>query len=170
MKFKNIIDVNNVELENWSIGDAYSGKSTEIAQRFKSEKLGFHIEILSPKKFSCPYHYHELEEELFFIIEGSGTLRQNNEYQKVSAGDLIFFGLGENYSHQFYNHTAKDFKFIAISNRDNSDIAIYPDSQKINIRNTRKIFQMKNSVPYITDEENPSQYWVKSELKENTEK
>lgn len=161
MKFKNIVNVNNVNMEDWSLGDAYSGKSAEVARKLKTEKLGFHIEILSPKQYSCPYHYHQLEEELFYVLEGEATLRQNDEYSKIEKGDLIFFGLGEEYSHQFYNHTEKDFKFIAISNLDKSDIAYYPDSGKVNIRETREIFKQQDSVPYITDEENPSKYWKK---------
>ena len=161
MKFKNIVNVNDVEMEDWSMGDAYEGKSAEVARPLKSMKLGFHIEILSPKKYSCPYHYHHIEEELFYIIDGEATLRQNNKYQTISKGDLIFFGLGEEYSHQFYNHTEKDFKFIAISNLDKSDIAYYPDSGKVNIRKTREIFKLDDKVPYITDEEDPTKYWKK---------
>lgn len=161
MKLKNIVNVDNVEMEDWSLGDAYEGKSAEAARPLKSKKLGFHIEILSPKKYSCPYHYHELEEELFYVIEGEATLRQNDKFQKITKGDLIFFGLGKEYSHQFYNHSNKDFKFIAISNRDKSDIAYYPDSGKVNIRKTREIFKLDDKVPYITDEEDPSKYWKK---------
>ena len=119
------------------------------------------IVILSPKKYSCPYHYHELEEELFFVLEGEATLRQNNSYRKITKGDLIWFGLGEEYSHQFYNHTDEDFKFIAISNKDKADIAYYPDSGKVNIRRTREIFKQEDKVPYITDEEDPTKYWKK---------
>ena len=161
MKFKNIVNVENVEMEDWSIGDAYKGKSAEVANKLNSTKLGFHVEILSPKKYSCPYHYHELEEELFFVLEGEATLRQNNSYCTISKGDLIFFGLGEEYSHQFYNHTDEDFKFIAISNKDEADIAYYPDSGKVNIRKTREIFKQDDKVPYITDEEDPTRYWKK---------
>ena len=161
MKFKNIINVNNVEMEDWSMGEAYVGKSADVARKLKSKKLGFHIEILSPKKYSCPYHYHHTEEELFYVLDGEATLRQNNEYQIISKGDLVFFGLGEEYSHQFYNHTDKEFKFIAISNLDKSDIAYYPDSGKVNIRKTRDIFKLDDKVPYITDEEDPSKYWKK---------
>lgn len=161
MKFENIVNVENIDMEDWSLGDAYKGKSAEVAIKLNSTKLGFHIEILAPKKYSCPYHYHELEEELFFVLKGEATLRQNNSYRTISKGDLIFFGLGEEYSHQFYNHTDEDFKFIAISNLDKADIAYYPDSKKVNIRRTREIFKQDDKVPYITGEEDPSKYWEK---------
>jgi len=159
MKFKNIVHVDDAEMEDWSLGDAYEGKSAEIASALKSTKIGFHIEILSPKKYSCPYHYHDSEEELFYVIEGEATLRQNNEYRKLSKGDLIWFGIGEEYAHQFYNHSDKDFRFIAISNLDIDDIAYYPDSGKVNIRKTCEIFKIDDKVPYITGEENPSDFW-----------
>ena len=161
MKFENIINFENVEMEDWSFGEAYEGKSAEVATKLNSIKLGFHIEILSPKKYSCPYHYHDSEEELFYIIEGEATLRQNDSYRRITKGDLIWFGLGEEYSHQFYNHSDEDFKFIALSNKDKSDIAYYPDSGKVNIRRTREIFKQNDKVPYITDEEDPSKYWDK---------
>lgn len=161
MKFKNIVNVDSIEMEDWSLGEVYKGKSAEDATKLKTEKLGFHVEILSPKKYSCPYHYHHAEEELFYVLEGEATLRQNNTYRTTSKGDLIWFGLGEEYSHQFYNHTNEDFKFIAISNLDKSDIVYYPDSGKVNIRRTREIFKQDDKVPYITDEEDPSKYWEK---------
>ncbi len=164
MKFKNIVNIDNLKYEELSRGTNYTDKVALISRALGTKKLGFHIEILSPNKYSCPYHYHESEEELFFILEGEATLRQNNNYQRVSKGNLIFFGLGEEYTHQLYNHTDKDFKFIAISNLDKLDITVYPDSNKINVRNNRRIFQLKNAVPYLTDEEDPSIYWDKSQL------
>jgi len=161
MKFKNIINVENIDMEDWSLGEVYKGKSAEVATKLNSTKLGFHIEILSPKKYSCPYHYHDTEEELFYVIDGEATLRQNESYRKIKKGDLIWFGLGEEYSHQFYNHTDEDFKFIAISNLDKADAAYFPDSGKVYIRRTGEVFKQDDKVPYITDEEDPSIYWKK---------
>jgi len=159
MDFKNIVNANSAKYKKWEINKHYSGKFVEVGRKLKSQKLGFHIQTLAPNKFSCPYHYHNAEEELFFVIEGEATMRQNNQYCKVGEGDLIYFGLGKEYAHQFYNHTDKPFKFLAISNKDKLDTAVYPDSDKIIIRKSRQLFKQSDAVSYLTDEENPKSYW-----------
>lgn len=167
MDWKNIIDINEIVYEDWSVGEKYMGKTAEIAAQMDNNKLGFHIEILPPGKFSCPYHFHHSEEELFLVLSGKAMLRQNNQYKEISNGELIYFSTGAEGAHQFYNHAKEDFKFLAISTLDNKDIAEYPDSNKIFIRKSKKMFQNHTSVPYITGEENPEEFWDKKYL--NTE-
>ncbi len=76
MKWKNIININEVEFEAWSAGENYQGQAAELSKTIGTQKLAFHIEILSPKKFSCPYHFHHSEEELFLALEGKAILRK----------------------------------------------------------------------------------------------
>ncbi len=159
MDWNNIINVNELEYEDWSLTNAYAGKTAECDEKLKTNKLGFHVEMLSPGKFSCPYHYHLSEEELFFVLGGKAMLRQNDRFRELTKGDLIYFPAHETGVHQFYNHTNEDFRFIAISTREKNDICIYPDSGKINIRRSRKLFKLESDVPYTVDEEHPEKFW-----------
>ncbi len=159
MEWKNVINIDETEYEDWSIGDKYRGKAAGMAETMGAEKLGYHLEILPPGKFTCPYHFHHAEEELFLVLEGAAMLRQNGRYREVKTGDLVFFGTGPGGAHQFYNHTDRDFRFFALSNRDRLDLAEYPDSKKIKIRGLGKVFENETEVPYLMGEEDPSGFW-----------
>ncbi len=159
MEFENIKNVNKLDYEKWEINENYSGLDSSIGKSLGAKRLGFHVEILSPGKFSCPYHFHDSEEELFFVLEGNAMVRQQNYYRELGPGDIVFFHADKTGVHQFYNHTDSDFKFIAISNLDKNDVVEYPDSEKIFYRAEKKILKDGENVPYITGEENPAQFW-----------
>ena len=153
----NILDQSQLNFEKFEQGK-YSCSSAEISSLWKTQKLGFHMQILDPKKFSCPYHLHHHEEELFLVFKGSAMVRQNDEFFKISEGDLILFKVG--IAHQFYNHTENPFIFLALSNKEPNDVCEFPDSNKKWNRQEKKLFQ--NGVEldnYWKDEENPEKYW-----------
>lgn len=169
MEKRNIVNLNEVEFEDCSFGKNYQIKSSPLAKLMGSQKLGFHVEILAPKKFSCPYHFHHMDEELFLVLEGIAMLRHNNQYREVHEGDLILFTAGSENAHQFYNHTNQDFKFFALSSRDLLEVCEYPDSNKIAVMGKTlpiKIFQGDETVSYLTGEEDPRQYWDPAYLKQ----
>jgi uncharacterized cupin superfamily protein len=129
-----------------------------------ANKLGFHAEILPPKCFSCPYHFHHSEEELFLVLEGEATLRQADRFRKVAKGDLIFFPNNPEGAHQFYNHTDRPFKFFALSTMDKFEVCEYPDSKKTYIARIKKLFQLGQEVDYWQGEEDPKRFWPKEYL------
>lgn len=138
----------------------YKCMSAPVSSNWKSEELGFHVERLLPKAFSCPYHLHEKEEELFLVIDGSAYVRQDGEFYVVNKGDLILFKKGS--AHQFYNHTNSDFKFLALSNKAPDEIVHYPDSNKKWNRTKKELTQNGESVEnYWKDEESPEKFWPK---------
>lgn len=159
MKCKmNIFSLESLQFEPWRINENYSGGNIEMSSLWKAEKLGFHLEKLDPGKFGCPYHKHAREEELFLAIKGEATVRQEDEFFKVFAGDLFFFKI--QVSHQLYNHSSAPFYFFALSNQDPEDVCEYTDSNKRMERKTRTITQNNILVSdYLRDEENPKKFW-----------
>ncbi len=156
MKIINVFDdANFVRIEKQ---ENYYGAVVRVADLFGAQKLGFHLEIVDPKNFSCPYHYHEQDEELFLAIDGEAIVRCNNKYKKLKQGDLFFFPVGSEFAHNLYNHTDKPFKFIGISNISTEyDVCHYSDSGKKTSENG--IMQNGIKVNYYKDEEHPAKYW-----------
>lgn len=155
----NLFDENKLKFEKFE-HSKYSSLSAEISSLWQTQKLGFHMEILPPKSYSCPYHFHHLEEELFLVIKGAATVRQENEFFEIKEGDLIVFKAGV--SHQFYNHTDSSFMFLALSNKEANEICEYPDSKKRWERQQKKLFQEGIEIQdYWKDEENPERFWPK---------
>lgn len=167
MNWKNIVNLENLEfesdhsMENYKYDFAPGVSVKEMGAR----KLGYNVSRLLPGQFSCPYHFHHSEEELFLVLEGKARLRQANQYREVTKGDLIFFSTNIEGAHQFYNHTDKPFIYFGLSTIDPLDVCEYPDSKKINIRRLKKIFQAGTEVSYLKDEENPSKHWPSKEVR-----
>ena len=68
---------------------------------------------------------------MFFILEGSGTLRYNDEEYPVKKGDFIACPTGPGTARQIINTSDKEIKYLALSTNTNPEIAEYPDSNKV---------------------------------------
>ena len=158
MAFENVLNLDSIALTEVGSGE-YCSRVGELADVLKTAHLGFHLHILEPHNFSCPYHWHHAEEELFLVLKGEATLRQNGEFRHVGPGDLIFSGLGAEYAHQFYNHTDEPFRFLALSNRERWDVCEYPDSKKLKVRGLQKVFEVETEVEYQRGETQPRDFW-----------
>lgn len=161
----NLLSDPKLNFESWKHG-SYASSSAEIGSLWNSEKLGFHVESLDPGAFSCPYHFHKQEEELFIALKGSCMVRQDGEFYEMKEGDLVWFKTGS--AHQFYNHTDQPFLFFALSNKSVSEECEYPDSNKKYVRSEsgKKLYQ--NGIEesyYFKDEENPGKSWPTSLIK-----
>lgn len=142
----------------------YYGAVLPLAELMGSEKLGFHLEVIDPKNFSAPYHFHEQDEELFLVLEGEAIVRHNNTFTKVKAGDLLFYPVGPESAHNMYNHTDKPFRFLGLSNMSEVyDVCHYPDSGKVSSEEGFK--QSGKIVNYYKDEEDPAKYWPEHALR-----
>ena len=57
-------------------------------------------------------HTHNRETEYYYILEGTGTVVEDDGEKSVSAGDVVITGNGE--SHSIINTGTVTLKFIAI--------------------------------------------------------
>ena len=123
------------------------------------KNLNFDLRLLNPGQFSAPYHSHRFAEELFMIISGSLTLRTPEGLKIVSAGDLIFFEIGDSGAHQFYNHTTGPCTYLDIRSFIGFDICDYPDSGKMLITPSFEIFNKGNRTTYFAGEQDIKKKW-----------
>jgi len=121
--------------------------------------LNFDLRLLNPGQFSAPYHSHRFAEELFMILSGSLKLRTPDGLQTVSAGDLIFFEIGDSGAHQFYNHTSEPCTYLDIRTFCGFDVCDYPDSEKILIAPSFEIFSKGDKKPYFEGEKEIKEKW-----------
>jgi uncharacterized cupin superfamily protein len=166
MEWKNIVNLETLTFEppaDQPIDQyLYDIAPAANASVMGAKKLGWNVSILRPGQFSCPYHFHHSEEELFIVLDGKAMLRQNNKFREVQKGDLIFFANSPEGANQIYNHTDQLFKFLGLSNcNDEFEVAEYPDSKKVIVRKIRKLFEVETDVSYFKGEEDPSKFWPK---------
>lgn len=108
----------------------YDSQRARLAEGTAARKLGATVDIVAPGKRICPYHLHHAQEELFVILEGSGTLRVAGELLPLKQGDVVFIPAGPDYPHQIINTSDAPLKYLSISTQEEPEIYEYPDSGK----------------------------------------
>lgn len=153
----NVLNLSEVKGERWEKGERYGVTSQEVALAIGARDLGFCVVSLDPGRRSCPYHFHHSEEELFYVLEGQGRLRQGKEGEEeewldLAPGDFVSYPPGTGVAHQFFNESDAPFVYLALSNRLKHDVAEYPDSNKINVRGVRMLLRREPRVDYFDGE------------------
>ncbi len=129
-------------------------KSLLIGDALGSEKIYVNIDFVKPGGKSTMYHSHSRQEEFFLIMSGNGLLRINEEEIPVKTGDVISKPAGKNIAHQFINNSSEILQILDVGNRDKDDVAIYPDENKIFIRNKKLVFNINDNIENWTSDPN----------------
>ncbi|MGH8113779.1 MAG: cupin domain-containing protein [Rhodanobacteraceae bacterium] len=114
--------------------EPYDIRWGEIASRIGARKLGYNLTVVAPGKRNCPFHSHRAEEEMFFILEGTGELRYGETRHPLRAGDFIACPTGgPETAHQIINTGNVELRYLAVSNQAPFEICDYPDSGKFGV-------------------------------------
>ncbi|AEF45298.1 Cupin 2 conserved barrel domain protein [Serratia sp. AS12] len=108
----------------------YDSVGARLGTGTAANKLGASIDVVAPGMRSCPYHFHYAQEEMFIVLEGTGTLRVAGEQLPIKSGDVIFIPPGPEYPHQIINTSAVPLKYLSVSTREQPELVEYPDSGK----------------------------------------
>jgi len=108
----------------------YDSHGARLAMGTAARKLGASVDVVAPGMRSCPYHLHHAQEEMFVVLEGSGTLRVAGEMLPLKVGDVVFIPPGPEYPHQIVNTSELPLKYLSISTKEQPEICEYPDSGK----------------------------------------
>lgn len=123
--------------------DRFAPLFTRIGPLIGTKGLGCSLTVLSPGKRAFPYHNHRVNEELFIILSGVGTLRRGTEQYPLRAGDLIACPPGgPETAHQIINDGEGELRYLAVSTMQSPDLVEYPDSGKIGFSHVPSGFRM----------------------------
>jgi uncharacterized cupin superfamily protein len=115
--------------------ERFDHRMGEISSRIGARKLGYNVTAIPAGKRAFPFHSHRVNEEMFFILEGSGEVRIGGDVHAIRTGDFIACPPGSTESaHQIINTGSADLKFLAVSTRQYPEIVDYPDSGKFGVR------------------------------------
>lgn len=112
---------------------------------------------LEPGQVSWPHHFHHVSEELFVILEGTGTLRYEDGSHPLRPGDVVTCPPGPGSAHQLIADQGEALSFYAISTEVPMDIIEYPDSGKLyacrgQAGGGAAMFKLADQVDYWADE------------------
>jgi uncharacterized cupin superfamily protein len=130
---QHIINLAEVPVEkiNAPEGSVFGGARQRVGTHIGAQKLGYSFFIVPPGKTAFPYHTHTGNEEMIYILAGSGMLRFGKEAIAVHSGTVIACPPGGEYPHQLINGGDQELKYLVVSTMAYPDVSEYPDSNKV---------------------------------------
>jgi uncharacterized cupin superfamily protein len=140
--------------------ERFASRIGAIGSRIGARMLGYNITAVPPGKRAFPLHNHHANEEMFFILQGSGELRVGDERWSVRKGDFIASPPGgPELAHQLINTGGEELQYLAVSTMITPETVEYPDSGKVanysrqtatdgSLRVVRQIGRPADSVDY----------------------
>ncbi|MEY4575981.1 MAG: hypothetical protein RL701_684 [Pseudomonadota bacterium] len=129
------VTVESLPWKDWRTGVRYAGRTQSLSDaRATGLRIGVHIEELLPGKQSCPFHYHLLEEEHIWMLEGAVTLRLGDQRLRFAAGQFVSFPAGAERGHCMINEGTAVARYLIIGDNNPNEVCVYPDSGNIMLR------------------------------------
>jgi uncharacterized cupin superfamily protein len=140
-----ILNLADIEFRPWGHGVGMPGQKTDASPQFAAklgaigskigaQKLGYNLTVIPPGKRAFPRHSHRVNEEMFFILDGTGEVRIGDRTWPIRQGDVIACPPGgPETAHHIVNTGADEMRFLAVSTMLTPEIADYPDSGKFGV-------------------------------------
>lgn len=142
MQDKPIVNIHEVELvprpaqfaPEGPAAERFALSSAQLGRRLGARKLGYSLCAVPPGKAAYPFHSHRENEEMFFVLQGSGEARIGAATYPIREGDLIACPPGgPETAHQIVNTGAEELRYLAVSTKLGPEICEYPDSGKFGV-------------------------------------
>ena len=109
----------------------FDASRADVSLLIGAQKLGYNITEVPPGAPGFPLHNHRVNEEMFFVLEGSGEVRFGAEQMPLRKGDFFACPPGDqSVAHQIINTGDMPLRYLSVSTMIFPDICEYPDSQK----------------------------------------
>jgi uncharacterized cupin superfamily protein len=109
----------------------YACLDAEVGWAIGARGLGYRVSTLPPGHRFCPLHGHAREEELFFVIDGTPSVRMLSGTIRCRKGDFIALPVGESGTHQLLNDSDAPATVLLLARTEEFESCYYPDSDKL---------------------------------------
>jgi uncharacterized cupin superfamily protein len=140
-----------VPFEEWRKGERFEMRWQRLSGYGGGTQIGVLIETLEPGKQTNQAHYHLLEEEHVYILEGELTVRLGGKHHVMKAGHYVCFPAGQKAAHTLINHSHKPCRYMMIGNSHPHDVIFYPDTQRVGVRLAGQGFRSTATMEYWDD-------------------
>jgi uncharacterized cupin superfamily protein len=157
-RIPNVVNVDDVEPKvDPPRGDHYGSTYQPLTPALdaKPGALGMNLCRLPPGRAGCPFHSHQIADEVFFIMSGTGVLRYGDTLQPLRAGDCVSCPAGTGVAHQIANTGDEDLVYLAIGPNPPNEVCLYPDSGKINVCSVKTVGLLERTDYYHGEPDEP---------------
>jgi uncharacterized cupin superfamily protein len=134
-----IVALDDVPAEDFTGGGDVVAVRRDLGDAVGSRRTGVGHLTVAPGALSGPPHCHAAEEEIFFVLDGTGALLLGGDEHPVRPGSVVARPPGTGVAHAF---RAGDggLTLLAFGTREPNDIAYFPRSGKVGLRGIRARF------------------------------
>jgi len=101
--------------------------------------IGLNVVEIDPGRRGHAFHCHSAEEELFYVLAGSGGLRLGSDEHALSPGHVVARPAGTGIAHEFIAGPG-GLTYLAFGSRVPADTCFYPDSGRVSLRGLGVVF------------------------------
>lgn len=111
--------------------------------------FGVNLVRLPPGCWSSQRHWHTLEDELVYLLEGELVLVTDAGEQILTAGMVAGFPGGRPDGHHMINRSSRDALYLEVGDRLAEDEADYPDIDlRLKLRDGILVFERRDGTAY----------------------
>lgn len=141
---KPVVNIVDIELQHRTIAfpatatrgacEQYDASMGRVSTLIGAQQLGYNITAVPPGKRAFPAHNHIVNEEMFFILSGSGELHVGADVHPLRTGDFAACPAGGiETAHQIVNTGSEELRYLAVSTARMPEVCQYPNSGKFGV-------------------------------------
>ncbi|MGR3434128.1 MAG: cupin domain-containing protein [Shimia sp.] len=90
-------------------------------------QLGANVVELAPGAASALRHWHEEQDEILVVLEGTATLVEDDGPTRLAPGDVAVFPAGVADGHHVVNRSEAPVRFLVVGTQTPTEVGHYPD-------------------------------------------
>lgn len=112
-------------------GTGFDATLGAVGRALGTRKIGATATVVAPGAKAWPRHYHFINDEMFVILSGHGTLHFGEDRHALKSQDVVHIEAGTGIPFQIENTATEALTYVALSTLEQADVFVYPDSGKI---------------------------------------
>ena len=126
-----VINIGDVPLMEFGNGAGFEAKLGRIGPMVGAAQLGCSLTVVPAGKKAFPFHNHHANEEMAFVLSGTGEVRLGEARYPLRPGDVVAMPAGgAEAAHQIVNTGTDELRYLCLSTMLTPEAVEYPDSGK----------------------------------------
>lgn len=112
---------------------AFQARLALIGRALGTGQIGINMTVVPPGKRAFPRHYHYVNDEIFVVLSGTGTLHYDEDDYPLKPLDVVSIRAGTGIPFQIDNTGEEEMRYLALSSLIPADVFHYVDSDKLGV-------------------------------------
>ncbi|MEL6169490.1 MAG: cupin domain-containing protein [Pseudomonadota bacterium] len=111
----------------------FESRMGAIGRALDTKGIGINVTVVPPGRKAWPRHYHYVNDEMFIVLNGTGTLHFGDDDHPVKPRDIIYIRGGTGIPFQLENTGTEELEYLGLSTMIPGDVFHYVDSGKYGV-------------------------------------